>query len=94
MKEKVEVKNTTVPVYRYEEGGFTVYEFDTSMTGPPEPMVNALAVLELLTSPNIKIVMINHRKPMGLFDKLESKYNVSIEDLPDGKCKIIFTLKT
>ncbi|MEM0104868.1 MAG: hypothetical protein QW743_08640, partial [Candidatus Methanomethylicia archaeon] len=89
MKEKVEVKNTTVPVYKYEEDGSIVYEFDTSMTGPPEPMVNALAVLELLTSPNIKVIMINHRKPMGLFDKLEDRYNVEIEDLPDGKYKIM-----
>jgi len=93
MKERVEVPNTTVPVYKYEEGEYTVYEFDTSMKGPPEPMVNALSVLELLNSPNVKVVMINHRKPMGLFDRLEDKYNVSMEELPDGKYKIVFTLK-
>ncbi len=93
MKEQVKVPNTTVPIYRYEEDGVTVYEFDTSMTGPPEPMVNALSVLELLTAPNIKVIMINHKKPMGLFDKLEGKYNIDMEELPDGKYKIIFTLK-
>jgi hypothetical protein len=36
--------------------------------------------------------MINHKKPMGLLEKVEDKYNIEIHDY-DGKYKIIFTLK-
>jgi methionine aminopeptidase len=92
MKKEINVEGATVPVYTYEEDGKTVYEFDTSMLGPPEPMVNALAVLKLLNSKNTKVVMINHKKPMGLLEKVEDKYNIEIHDY-DGKHKIIFTLK-
>lgn len=92
MKEEVKVEGATVPVYRYKENGITVYEFDTSMLGPPEPMVNAMAVLKLLNSPNIKVVMINHKKPMGLIEKISDTYNIDITDF-NGKYKITFTLK-
>lgn len=92
MKQEIKVEGATVPVYTYEENGYTVFEFDTSMLGPPEPMVNAMAVLKLLDSPNKKVVMINHKKPMGLLEKIENKYNVNISDY-EGKYKIEFTLK-
>ncbi|MFN3977307.1 hypothetical protein [Sulfurihydrogenibium azorense] len=92
MKQEIKVEGATVPVYTYEENGYTVFEFDTSMLGPPEPMVNAMAVLKLLDSPNKKVIMINHKKPMGLLEKVENKYNVNISDY-EGKYKIEFTLK-
>lgn len=92
MKHEIKVEGATVPVYTYEENGYTVFEFDTSMLGPPEPMVNAMAVLKLLDSPNKKVIMINHKKPMGLLEKVENKYNVNISDY-EGKYKIEFTLK-
>ncbi|MEZ0322832.1 MAG: hypothetical protein ABWJ98_00765 [Hydrogenothermaceae bacterium] len=92
MKQEVNVEGATVPVYKYEEDGNTVYEFDTSMLGPPEPMTNAMAVLKLLNSPNIKVVMINHKKPIGLLEKITDKFNIDISDY-DGKYKIVFTLK-
>ncbi len=37
------------------------------MTGPPEPMVNAMAGLRLLDNSNKKLIMINHKTPGGLF---------------------------
>lgn len=92
MKEEIKVEGVTVPVYTYKEDGFTVYEFDTSMLEPPEPMVNAIAVLKLLTSTDIRVVMINHRKPVGLIEKVSEIYNIDITDL-DGRYKITFTLK-
>ena len=91
-KEEIQVEGATVPVYKYEQDGITYYEFDTSTLGPPEPMVNAMAVLKLLNSPNIRVVMINHKKPMGLFDKIGNKFDYDIEEL-DGKFKITFRLK-
>ena len=91
-KEKIEVEGATVPVYKYEKDNITYYEFDTSKLGPPEPMVNALSVLKLVDSPNKKAVMINHKKPMGLFDKISDRFDYRIEEL-DGKYKIEFWLK-
>ncbi len=91
-KVKVDVQGATVPVYKYTEGDITYYEFDTSELGPPEPMVNALSVLKLLDGPNVRAVMINHSKPVGLFDKIGDKYEYEVEDL-NGKFKITFKLK-
>ncbi|WP_029520727.1 DUF2249 domain-containing protein [Persephonella sp. IF05-L8] len=92
-KKEIQVEGATVPVYQYEENGIIYYEFDTSKLGPPEPMVNALAVLSLIDSPNKRAVMINHKKPMGLFEKIEGKFDYEVEELEDGRYKIIFKLK-
>jgi len=90
--EEIKVEGATVPVYKYEKEGLTYFQFDTSMCGPPEPMINALAVLRLLDNENKRAVMINHKKPLGLFEKIEDKYDYIIEDY-DGKYKITFKLK-
>lgn len=90
-KVKIEVEGATVPVYKYEKGSTVYYEFDTSELGPPEPMINALSVLKLLKSPNEVVIMINHSKPVGLFDKIVDKYTYEVEKL-NGKYKITFKL--
>ena len=92
-KEKIEVAGATVDFYKYRDGDIEVYEFDTSRCGPPEPMVNAMAGLKLIDGPNKKLVMINHKKPMGLLDKVGNNYNIDIEQLEDGRVKLIFTYK-
>ena len=92
-KEPIEIEGATVPFYTYKEGETQVLEFDTSMKGPPEPMVNAMAGLKQITDSSKKLVMINHKAPMGLFDKIGENYNIATEDLPDGKAKVIFTYK-
>ncbi|WP_456463906.1 hypothetical protein [Persephonella sp.] len=92
VKEEVKVEGATVPVYKYAENGITYYEFDTSELGPPEPMVNALAVLKLLDSQDKRVVMINHKKPMGLFDRIGDRYDYQIEEV-NGKYKITFKIK-
>ncbi|NPA12695.1 MAG: hypothetical protein GXO45_01775 [Aquificae bacterium] len=91
-REEIQVEGATVPVYKYQQDGLTYYEFDTSELGPPGPMVNAMAVLPLLDAPDKRVVMINHKKPMGLFDKIGDKYDYTVEEL-DGKYKITFKLK-
>ncbi|NPA57991.1 MAG: hypothetical protein GXN94_01725 [Aquificae bacterium] len=91
-KKEIQVEGATVPVYQYEENGITYYQFDTSELGPPEPMVNAMAVLKLIDSPDKRAVMINHKKPMGLFDKIGDRFDYEVEEL-DGKYKIVFKLK-
>jgi len=92
-KTPVEVPGATVPFVTYKEGDMDVYEFDTSMMGPPEPMVNAMSGLKMITDASKKLVMINHKAPMGLFDKIGENYTIATEELPDGKSKVIFTYK-
>ncbi|WP_200763959.1 hypothetical protein [Nitrosophilus alvini] len=91
--QKVEVEGATVDFYKYEKDGITYYQFDTSRCGPPEPMVNAMAGLRLVTDSNVKLVMINHKKPMGLLDKIGENYDIDIENLPDGNVKLVFSYK-
>jgi hypothetical protein len=89
--QKIEVAGSTVDFYTYMKDNTTVYQFDTSMTGPPEPMVNAMAGLKLIDSADKELVMINHKAPGGLFAKVQENYNHSVEDIEDGKVKVVFT---
>jgi hypothetical protein len=93
-KEKIEVAGATVDFYRYKDGDIEVYEFDTSRCGPPEPMVNAMAGLKLIDGPNKKLVMINHKKPMGLLDKIGTNFNIEEKPLDDGRVALEFTYKS
>ena len=92
-KKELEVEGATVPFFEYTLGETQYYEFDTSKCGPPEPMVNAMAGLKLIDGPNKKVVMINHKKPMGLLDKIGENYNIETETLDDGRVKLIFSYK-
>jgi len=91
--EKIEVMGSTVDFFKYMEDEQTVYHFDTSRCGPPDPMVNAMAGLQLLDE-NSKLVMINHKAPGGLFPKVEDDFDYVVEDLADGNAKITFTKKS
>ena len=91
--EKIEVPGATVDFYKYTKDGITYYQFDTSRCGPPEPMVNAMSGLKLIDGPDKKLVMINHKKPMGLLDKIGKNYAIDEEALPDGRVKLIFSYK-
>lgn len=87
------INNATVPFSTYTIGEIQYIEFDTSMCVPPEPMVNAMVALELLTNANVKIVMINHRSPVGLLAKVGAFYDIETTDLGDGKLKLVFSYK-
>ncbi len=91
--QKVEVPGATVDFYKFERDGVTYYAFDTSRCGPPEPMVNAMAGLKLITNPNVKLIMINHKTPMGLLNKIEENFEIEKEELPDGRVKLVFSYK-
>ena len=92
-RQPIDVPGATVPFFTYTIGETQYYEFDTSKCGPPEPMVNAMAGLKLIDSPNKKVVMINHKKPMGLLDKIGENYDIKTEKLDDGRVKLIFSYK-
>lgn len=93
MKEALEVEGATVPFYTYKMGETQFIEFDTSKCGPPEPMVNAMAGLKLLDDVHKKVVMINHKKPGGLLDKIGENYEIETEKMKDGRVKLIFSYK-
>ena len=87
------VENTTVPFFSYVQDGIEYISFDTSMCVPPEPMVNAMIALELLDSAQKKVVMINHRSPVGLLAKVQSFYDIAVTELEGGKLQLIFSYK-
>jgi|GEM_PF-79592 hypothetical protein len=91
--EKIEVPGATVDFYKYTKDGITCYQFDTSRCGPPEPMVNAMSGLKLIDGPDKKLVMINHKKPMGLLEKIEKNFDIEDESLEDGRVKLIFSYR-
>ena len=86
---QIEVNGATVPFFKDEEA----YYFDSSLTGPPEPMVNAMVGLQLLDD-NYKLVMINHKAPMGLFPKIKDSFNYEFVELPNDTVKVTFIKKT
>ena len=92
-KKEIEVMGATVPFFEYKLEDTQYYEFDTSKCGPPDPMVNAMSGLKLITDANKKLVMINHKTPAGLLDKIGANFNITNEKLEDGRVKLIFSYK-
>lgn len=90
---EIHIENTTVPFVSFTEGEIEYIGFDTSSCIPPEPMVNAMVALEKLTNPQIKIIMINHRSPVGLLAKIQSFYDIDVSELEGGKLKLVFSYK-
>jgi len=89
---KIEVTGATVDFFEFQEGDTKVYTFDTSSCQPPEPMVNGMCGLQLITDSSQRLEMINHKAPMGLFPKVEADFSYEVIDL-DDKVKVIFTKK-
>ena len=90
--QKIEVMGSNVDFFKAVENGLSSYYFDTSKCGPPDPMVNAMAGLQLLDD-NSKLVMINHKAPGGLFPKIQDEFDYEVKDLDDGSVKVVFTKK-
>ncbi|XOB61174.1 hypothetical protein ACMC56_11215 [Campylobacterota bacterium DY0563] len=90
--EKIEILGATVDFFKEIQDGLTTYQFDTSMCGPPDPMVNAMVGLQLLDNKS-QLIMINHKSPAGLFPKIEQDFNFVQENRPDGKVKVTFSKK-
>ena len=90
---KIEVAGATLDFFEYTKDNITYFLFDSSMTGPPEPMVNAMAGLRLIDDKSKKLVMINHKTPGGLFAKIGENFNFEVEELEDGRSKVTFGFK-
>ncbi len=93
IKQEIAVDGATVPFFTYKDGDVEYFEFDTSRCGPPEPMVNAMAGLKLVTDSSKRLVMINHKKPMGLLNKIGENFDIEVENLADGRVKLLFSFK-
>jgi len=91
---QISVDGSTVDFYTYMSENNTYYQFDTSMTGPPEPMVNAMAGLNLIDGADKKLVMINHKSPGGLIAKIGENYDIAEEAIDGGKVKLTFSYKS
>ena len=89
---QIEMNGATVPFFKEDIDGITYYSFDTSATPPPEPMVNAMLGLQLLDASS-KLIMINHKSPGGLFSKVEAEFDYEVEELEDGRVKVLFSKK-
>lgn len=85
-------EGATVPFFRYQLGEDQIVEFDTSKCGPPEPMVNAMIGLKMVGS-HTKLLMISHKKPMGLLEKIEENYHIEDTKTPDGKVQLLFSYR-
>ena len=88
-----EVEGSTVPFIVYEEDGVRVIGFDSSSCVPPEPMVNAMLALKCITDANTKVVMINHKNPVGLLAKIGEDFHVVTENLENNLVRLSFTHK-
>ena len=87
---KIEVDGASVDFYTFTQGDETYYYFDTTKCGPPEPMVNAMAGLQLLKNDNEVLIMHNHKKPMGLLNKIQENYSIKEEMQEDGSIQLFF----
>lgn len=91
--ELIRLANSPLDYCKYESFGTIFYEFDSSEEESPTPMIAALAGLELIDTPDKRLIMINHIEPVGLFAKISSKFNYKINELKNGNFEIIFSLK-
>ncbi len=92
-KTTIPVTGATVPFTTYEDNGLTFYEFNTSLEGPPAPMVNAMSGLKMIDSAQKRLVMINMQVPKGLLPKIEADYEWDIEEMKDDTVKLTYRLK-
>ncbi|MEA2111293.1 MAG: DUF2249 domain-containing protein [Campylobacterota bacterium] len=90
MREKVEVKGCTLPIYMYIKENITYYEFDSRECEPPIPMANALRVLDLIDNETKVMVMINMQEPTGLYTKMQDYFSWSVTPLENGDVRVEF----
>ena len=90
---KLNPQGATVDFFNFQEKDIHYYYFDTSLRAAPEPMVNAMVGLNMIKDNDNKLVMINHQKPMGLFNKLLETFDVQTFELDDGNYQMVFSYK-
>ena len=91
--EKFTPQSATVEFAKFQKDGFLYVMFDTSRCIPPEPMVNAMVALSMIGDQNTKVIMINHKSPAGLLEKIKNDFLWEEIAMDDGNVMIVFSKK-
>jgi len=92
-KEKVVIPMTTLDFYKYEKDGVIYYEFDATECSPPEPMVNTMNALRMITKENEKLVGRFFHEPTPLYAKISQFFDYDAKELENGNFEIVFQVK-
>ncbi len=92
-KEIVQIPLTTLTFYKYEKDGLIFYEFDARECQPPEPMVNAINALRMITSKKERVVGFFFHEPSPLYNKISEYFSYDAKELESGDFEITFMLK-
>lgn len=90
--DRFDVDGATVPFYKKSEGGISYIGFDSRPCVPPEPMINAMIALKFADK-NTKVIMVNHKYPVGLIPKIESNFDIDTQKLEGEQVRLTFSLK-
>ncbi len=93
VKKRIDLPGATLPFYKYIEEGITCFEFDSTRSDPPIPMVNAMRGLGLLKDTNDRLVMINMQEPTALYPRIADEFSWDITVLENGDMRIEFRMK-
>ncbi len=89
--EKFTPQSATVEFAKFHQEGILYIMFDTSRCAPPEPMVNATIALSMIENQNTKVIMINHKSPAGLLEKIKNSFEWEEIAMDDGNVMMVFS---
>lgn len=89
---KIELEGSTVDFFEFVQNDLLYYYFDSSLSSPPDPMINAMLGLQLLTDENKRLIMMNHSIPNALFMRIDANFEYEIEKV-SNEIKIEFKYK-
>jgi len=89
-KKLIKIPNATLDFYKYEKDGLVFYEFDATNSCVPEPLINAMAGLEMIKNENERLVGIFFHEPIPLFNRISSYFDYACEELENGDYRIVF----
>lgn len=92
-KELITVPRATLDIYRYSENGLRIFEFNATECSPPEPMVNTIIVLHLLTNANDRLIVTYFHEPTPLFERIKLKFSYTSLELANGDIEVTFQKK-
>lgn len=91
MKKPIPIEGATLPFCRYQQGGVTVIEFDSTGCECPVPMINALAGLQRIASSGEVLHMINGFEPQGLYARIEGHFTWTVQPESENQVRVCFT---
>lgn len=92
-KELVLIPRATLDVYKYNDNGLVIYEFNATECSPPEPMVNTIVVLDKIRDNNERLVVTYFHEPTPLFQRINSKFSYDSIELDSGDFQVTYKIK-